>query len=68
MVKQLPIFRYLFQPSQHNTVTLKHLTNLLEPLFAADGSNEYMFQSKSYAKFIKYAREASSKLISFIFK
>ena len=44
-------------------LTVKKLVQLLETIFAEDGSNTRKLQDAVYSTLMKYLREASSKLI-----
>lgn len=60
--KQLPIFLHLLRRDPGSTViTLKKIT-ILKPLFSAEGSNARKYEGDVYAAFLKYMREAASKL------
>ncbi|XP_065645893.1 uncharacterized protein LOC136076409 [Hydra vulgaris] len=56
----LPAILQLFNSCDVEKLTFKRLSTLLKPSFAEIGSNDYVFQSKIYAKFNKYLREAAS--------
>lgn len=61
--KQLPIFLHLLRRDPGSTViTLKKMTMILKPLFSAEGSNARKYEGDVYAAFLKYMREAASKL------
>ncbi|KAL3878068.1 hypothetical protein ACJMK2_035701 [Sinanodonta woodiana] len=53
------IFKTFFTPGTPTTVTLKMVTNLLQPIFSPDGSNRRQIESYVYAKFVKYLREGA---------
>ncbi|KAL3843283.1 hypothetical protein ACJMK2_021225 [Sinanodonta woodiana] len=55
----LPSLKHFFTPGTPTTVTLKMVTNLLQPIFSPDGSNRRQIESYVYAKFVKYLREAA---------
>ena len=47
----------------HNAIlTVKKIVQMLKPVFAEEGSNTRKLEDEVYASFMKYLREASSKL------
>ncbi|XP_057308584.1 uncharacterized protein LOC130646926 isoform X2 [Hydractinia symbiolongicarpus] len=49
---------HLFRPNPNATFTFKKLVNLLQPKWAAEGSNEHYRQKKLYPSLMKYLRQA----------
>lgn len=58
IVEAFPIMLHLFQPNPNATFTFKKLVNLLQPKWAAEGSNEHYRQKKLYPSLMKYLRQA----------
>lgn len=56
----LPTFIHLFTPRDRQKITLKLLTSTIKPQFSPEGSNRRQKESKIYAKYVKYLREAAS--------
>lgn len=59
MLGQLPTFKYLFIPSQSESLSIRKVINLLKPNFSEEGSNSLTFEKEMYALFIKYLREVA---------
>ena len=56
------MFLHLLRPGPSQPLTVRNVTNLIEPEFSEDGSNiSRTLENAVYAKFIKYIREAASK-------
>lgn len=60
LARELPTVVHLFTPTSPNPVTLKMVTNLLQPQFSIEGSNKRLRENAVYTLFIKYLREAAS--------
>ncbi|XP_057290583.1 uncharacterized protein LOC130647115 [Hydractinia symbiolongicarpus] len=58
IVEAFPIMLHLFRPNPNATFTFKKLVNLLQPKWAAEGSNEHYRQKKLYPSLMKYLRQA----------
>lgn len=56
---RLPIFLYLFRPSDGTGLSVKKLIHLLAPAFD-EGSNSRKHQKEVYNAFIRYIREVSA--------
>ena len=57
---RLPIFLYLFRPSDGTGLSVKKLIHLLAPTFDEEGSNSRKHQKEVYNAFIRYIREVSA--------
>ena len=60
LVTSLPIFLYLFRPSDTTGLNVKKLTHLLAPTFQEQGSNSRKYQKEVHNAFIRYIREVSA--------
>ena len=56
---KLPVFLYLFRPSDRR-LSVRNLVHLLEPKFAEEGSNTKRYQKEVYAAFYRYVKEVAS--------
>ncbi|CAC5414009.1 unnamed protein product [Mytilus coruscus] len=65
LVRSLPSLVHLFTPFPPTPITFKKITTLLKPEFSADGSNRMKAEKKVYSKFLKYLREAATKVLKF---
>ena len=59
MVK-LPLFQYLFRPSDNGKLSVKKLVHLLTPNFAEEGTNLRKHQKDVYNAWSKYIKEVQS--------
>lgn len=59
LMTKLPMFLYLFRPSD-TRLNVKNLVHLLEPKFAEEGSNTKRHQKEAYAAFNRYVKEVAS--------
>ena len=60
LMTRLPIFLYLFRPSDGTGLSVKKLIHLLAPTFDEQGSNSRKHQKEVYNAFIRYIREVSA--------
>ncbi|XP_015747426.1 PREDICTED: uncharacterized protein LOC107327186 [Acropora digitifera] len=60
LMTSLPIFLYLFRPSDGTGPSVKKLIHLLAPTFDEQGSNSRKHQKEVYNAFIRYTREVSA--------
>lgn len=60
LMAKMPLFLYLFRPSDSNTLNVRNLVRLLEPKFAEEGSNTKKYQKEVYAAFYRYMREVAA--------
>ena len=56
LMTSLPIFLYLFRPSDASGLNVKKLTHLLAPTFE-EGSNSRTYQKEVHNAFMRYIRE-----------
>ncbi|KAH3752227.1 hypothetical protein DPMN_186842 [Dreissena polymorpha] len=61
LTREMPSFIHLFTPKEPTPVTVKMVTQLMEPHFSEEGSNRRTLESAIYSRFIKYIREAASE-------
>lgn len=54
------MFRHLLRPTS-TSLTVRLLTHLLRPSFSDTGANSRVHESKVYAAFARYMREAAGK-------
>ncbi|XP_068734040.1 uncharacterized protein [Montipora capricornis] len=59
LMTKLPVFLYLFRPSD-TRLNVRNLVHLLEPKFAEEGSNTKRYQKEAYAAFYRYVKEVAS--------
>ena len=59
LMTKLPMFLYLFRPSD-TSLNVSNLVHLLEPKFAEEGSNTKRYQKEAYAAFYRYVKEVAS--------
>lgn len=59
LMQKLPVFLYLFRPSDCR-LNIRNLVRLLDPKFAEEGSNLKRYQKEVYTAFYRYIREVAA--------
>ena len=60
LMSRLPLFVYLFRPSNSKVISVAKLIHLIHPNFSEEGTNARKHQKSVYAIFYKYLKQVES--------